>query len=193
MKQLASNFTTFFDKLTRTLERLANHIPQYDLIIQMYKGRYLDEFAKRITNSLRDVYVDIFQFLQRVARVFSGKDGSMYKSYRIPGEADLPENKYRPVIMASLAWQPFDSRFEEILEQMESHRTILKEVLDLDHKRANFEARKEMEHAWEAAKREHYEGEKARMTKVMLLRRLTLRDKNSKQSARRQRSPVWIR
>lgn len=75
--QLASNFTTFFDKLTRTLERLANHIPQYDLVIRMYKGRYLDEFAQRIAYSLGEVYMDIFQFLQSVARVFSKEDGSM--------------------------------------------------------------------------------------------------------------------
>lgn len=159
--QLASNYTTFFDKLTRALERLAQHLPQYDLIIATYKGRYLDDFAQRITASLREVYVDIFQFLQRVAGVFSRKDGSMYGPNRFSGLTNHSENKHRPVVMASLIWQPFDARFDEILQQMQSHRTILKEVVDLDQKRANQEARDKAEKMWEAVDKEHEKAGKA--------------------------------
>jgi DNA anti-recombination protein RmuC len=70
---------------------------------------------------------------------------------------DFPENKHRPLVIASLTWQPFDSRFEEILQRMESHRTLLKEVLDLDYKRITLEAHEKMEREWEAAKTKRYE------------------------------------
>ncbi|KAH6714527.1 hypothetical protein BKA61DRAFT_673850 [Leptodontidium sp. MPI-SDFR-AT-0119] len=145
--QLASNYATFFDKLTRTLERLAHHLPQYELIVGLYKGRYLDQFAQRITASLREVYVDIFQFLQRVALVFTRKDG---------------KSKHRPVVMASLVWKPFDACFDEILQQMESHRTVLKEVVELDQIRSNVEARDRAEKGWEAMGSVHHDAGKAR-------------------------------
>jgi hypothetical protein len=84
------------------------------------------------------------------------------KSYQLACKTDLIGNKHRPVVIASLLWQPFDSRFEEILQRMESHRTILKEVLDLNHKRTTLEAHEKMEREWEAAKAERREAEKAR-------------------------------
>ncbi|KAL2075301.1 hypothetical protein VTL71DRAFT_244 [Oculimacula yallundae] len=145
--QLASNYATFFDKLTRTLERLSHHIPQYELIVGLYNGRYLDQFAQRITVSLREVYVDIFQFLQRVARVFTRRDG---------------KTKYRPVVVTSLIWKPFDACFDEILQQMESHRTVLKEVVELDQIRSSVEARDRAERGWTEIASEHHDAEKAR-------------------------------
>ena len=105
--------------------------------------------------------MDIFQFLQRVARVFSRKDGGMYGSNRFAGLTNHSENKHRLVVMTSLIWQPFDARFDEILQQMESHRTILKEVVDLDQKRANQEARDKAEEMWKAADKEHEKSGKA--------------------------------
>lgn len=43
----------------------------------MYKDRYLDKFVKGILDPIKEVYINMFQFLQRVARIFSRKDGSM--------------------------------------------------------------------------------------------------------------------
>ncbi|OCL03838.1 hypothetical protein AOQ84DRAFT_137126 [Glonium stellatum] len=145
--QLASNYTTFFDKLTLNFERLAHQLPQHDLIVQLYKGSHRNEFTERVKASLEDVYVDTFQFLQSIARVFIRKDGKY---------------KHRPLVMASLAWQPFDTRFDEMLERMELHRNVLKEVVQLDQIHAAIGERERTEKARQEEEKERLAAVKAR-------------------------------
>ena len=44
-----------------------------------------------------------------------------------------PDVKRAPVIMAKLFWQPFNTRFGSLLEQLSTHRNILKDELQLAH------------------------------------------------------------
>lgn len=74
--QLASNYTTFFDKLTRNLERFAQQFFQYDLLASLCKRAQPNEYIELVKSSLQDIYSNIFQFLRCVARVLTRKDGS---------------------------------------------------------------------------------------------------------------------
>jgi hypothetical protein len=73
--QLASNFTTFFEKLTQTVEKLAVILPQYEEVLGSI-GSLKNTASQRLRNSLVRFYVDLFDFFQAVARVFSKQDGS---------------------------------------------------------------------------------------------------------------------
>ena len=72
--QLASNYTTFFEKLTQTLDRLAQKLPIYD---EIAKHESLWK-SPRLRASLVKVYISIFEFLQSVVRVFTQSDGSKF-------------------------------------------------------------------------------------------------------------------
>lgn len=61
-----------------------------------------------------------------------------------------------------MAWKSFDSRFDEILQQIAFQRTILSEILNLDQANTNFEARKKIDTLAEAAKQANILAEKAR-------------------------------
>lgn len=75
--KLASNFVTFFEKLTKIVERLGAELPQYSLI----EKSFLDMPSDRLRELVCKVYIDIFQFFQSVVRVFTKEDGSKKETY----------------------------------------------------------------------------------------------------------------
>ena len=75
--KLASNFVTFFEKLTKIVERLGAELPQYRLIEKWC----LNMPSDKLQESACKVYIDIFQFFQSVVRVFTKEDGSKKDVY----------------------------------------------------------------------------------------------------------------
>jgi hypothetical protein len=94
-QQLASNFTTFFEMLVNTLERLTHSLPQYDLILELCKTMPSSQLTDRIKGSVRKVYENLFTFLQSVASIFTKKDGSSKRGFQT----------------SSLAYQAYPYRF----------------------------------------------------------------------------------
>ncbi|KAF2200065.1 hypothetical protein GQ43DRAFT_90178 [Delitschia confertaspora ATCC 74209] len=112
--QLASNFTTFFEKLSKLIEKLTATLPQYAEFYQtLCSGDR--SFSPRLSNSLVRFYVDMLEFFQAVARVFSRPNGKLKRS---------------PTVIADLLWRPFDLRFEDILERMKFHQGVLRDELN---------------------------------------------------------------
>lgn len=72
--QLASNYVTFFEKLANTLQRLGGVIPQYDILLDLWKKENVQP-SPRLRASLINVYRDLFQFFKGVTRIFLRKDG----------------------------------------------------------------------------------------------------------------------
>jgi hypothetical protein len=78
--QLANNFGTFFDKLGQIFEELSRKIPAYnDLSELLAKNKVQTQFSDGFLKSLRAFYVDLFEFLKSITRVFSQKNGSMLR------------------------------------------------------------------------------------------------------------------
>jgi hypothetical protein len=93
--QLASNFTTFFEKLAGTLEQIGRALPEYRFLLNILHGMYANNRNKvkplsqirtaqsfslsvRIEMSICTLYKDILRFLLAVIRVFTKKDGCEY-------------------------------------------------------------------------------------------------------------------
>ncbi|PSN59982.1 hypothetical protein BS50DRAFT_681838 [Corynespora cassiicola Philippines] len=114
--QLASNFHEFFDKLTKTLERLADALPWYeDLALTLKRDKHY-RVSSRLISSLTKIYVDILTFFQSVVRVFTKRDTSQ---------------RSKPMILTSLFWKPFDARFQDVLDDMTYHKKLLKAEFSL--------------------------------------------------------------
>lgn len=145
--QLASNYASFFDKLTQSLARLGHYLPQGQIIEQIYRSQHRQQFPEHVKNALCQVYVDIFEFLQNVARVFTKNDGKY---------------KHRPRVAFGLAWKPFSARFDDILQQLGRNASILKDVVNLDQIQASVKEREEAAKEREAAEKERVAAEKER-------------------------------
>jgi hypothetical protein len=76
--QLASNFGTFFEKLCGVLERLAARLPRYEEVFQSLAPN-TTTVTSRLSSSFGQLYADLFELFEAVARVFSSKDGSKYR------------------------------------------------------------------------------------------------------------------
>jgi hypothetical protein len=72
--QLASNFVTFFEKLSGMLESLSTSMPQYAEILALV----MQTPSERLKISIRHYYVDLFDIFRSIARVFTKRDGGMY-------------------------------------------------------------------------------------------------------------------
>lgn len=125
--KLASNFVTFFEKLTTLLERLAMLMPDYAEVLEMsMQGNH--QISDRLRSSLKDLYIDLLGFLTAVASVFTQKSGSRLPAFQNSGTQLTiysSESKSRPVVVGTLLWQPFDIRFEYFLKRLELHNQVL--------------------------------------------------------------------
>ena len=125
--KLASNFVTFFEKLTALLERLAMLMPDYAEVLEIsMQGNH--QISDRLRSSLQDLYVDLFGFLTAVASAFTRKSGSRLPAFKIFGTLLTnysSESKSRPVVVGTLLWQPFDTKFENFLRRLELHNQVL--------------------------------------------------------------------
>jgi len=71
--QIASNYASFFEKLTEILGRLTDEFPYYGEIAQQYKD---SPMPNRLKKSITDIYTSLLRFLQSLLRVFTKNDGS---------------------------------------------------------------------------------------------------------------------
>jgi hypothetical protein len=69
---LASNFNSFFEKLTEILEQLSEKLPHYNELVLLAPRDISVNFRHSITR----LYCDLFEFFKATARVFTQKDGS---------------------------------------------------------------------------------------------------------------------
>ncbi|OCL08347.1 hypothetical protein AOQ84DRAFT_42671 [Glonium stellatum] len=141
--QLASNFVTFFEKLVTVLERLIESFPQYAMIADLCK----DKVSTRMKSHLENVYLDIFQFFQSVARVFTNSRGGLRKT---------------PIVIGELLWKPFNVRFDEVLGRMAHHRDLVNSELDIIRAQAANDAEAAAAHERSLEAKERYEAEKSR-------------------------------
>ncbi|KAL9121120.1 MAG: hypothetical protein Q9187_002326 [Circinaria calcarea] len=131
--QLASNYVVFFEKLTKVIERVAAALPQYEQFMEIFGSGA----SERLKTSLCQVYVDLFEFFEGVARVFTKKNGTV---------------KRTPVVIGELFWKPFDSRFQDTLDKFEFHQELVKGEVTLSHYKLSQDAREaEAEERQEAA------------------------------------------
>ncbi|OAL43415.1 hypothetical protein IQ07DRAFT_685759 [Pyrenochaeta sp. DS3sAY3a] len=108
--KLAENYTSFFSKVAKTLDRIVQVLPHYSQVANLStKGP-----SASLRSSLCTVYKDLLRFCQSLLRVFSKEDGKSKHSVRIA---------------TGLMWKPFDTRFEEILDDFRFHADIVKSEL----------------------------------------------------------------
>ncbi|KAI1320331.1 hypothetical protein F5Y16DRAFT_405634 [Xylariaceae sp. FL0255] len=118
--QLASHFTTFFEKLCQTIESLTARLPRYEELYNSLKA-HNGQINQRLKESMQSLYVTLFEFFEAVSRVFSNKHGKV---------------KRTPQVVADLLWKPFDMRFQVILKKIDFHRGIVKEEFQTAHQEA---------------------------------------------------------
>ncbi|KEZ45185.1 hypothetical protein SAPIO_CDS2639 [Scedosporium apiospermum] len=120
--QLASNYGTFFEKMTKMLSSLTDELPQYGELLDLcqHRGPDTEDEANtlRVQAHIVLIYKDMFAVLHTAARIFAKSDGKMKK---------------KAVVVGSLLWKPFESRFGELLVQMRGHRRFIFEQLVLWH------------------------------------------------------------
>lgn len=81
MAQLASNYSSFFERFTQILSALADSLPQYDQLLHLCKVQghngndKLDPNVLRMRAHIQLVYEDIFEILQVAAGIFTKPDG----------------------------------------------------------------------------------------------------------------------
>ncbi|KAF2177985.1 hypothetical protein K469DRAFT_754797 [Zopfia rhizophila CBS 207.26] len=110
MFKLANNYTSFFSKLTKTLDRITHVLPHYDQVaVLCAKGP-----SRRLQSSLCKVYEDLLRFCQSVVRVFTKENGEAKRSVRVA---------------TGLLWKPFDARFDELLDDFKFHADLVKSEL----------------------------------------------------------------
>ena len=150
--QMASNYASFFDKLTQSLSLLGHQLPQVETLVCLstrYHGVNLEDSLK---DALVEVYVGVFEFLTSIARVFTGRNGK-YKN--------------RATISFGVAWKPFNIRFDEILQRVSDAATKIKDMVALNELRASIEEREKAEQERQAAVRDRTAAAKARVDDEM--------------------------
>ncbi|KAJ2991441.1 hypothetical protein NUW58_g2512 [Xylaria curta] len=107
--QLASNFVTFFDKLTTLLESLSIAMNQY---AEVFSFCLADPGLRQsqVPAILGAIYEDILQIFKQAIRVFTKSDRSV---------------KPTVMIIANLMWKPFNSRFHDQLGRLSAHHNEL--------------------------------------------------------------------
>ncbi|ORY05553.1 hypothetical protein BCR34DRAFT_604476 [Clohesyomyces aquaticus] len=116
IRLIASNFSTFFDKLANTLDRLGFELPVYSSLTEFWRQENIQP-SSRIREALCKVYKDLFLFFQATARIFLRKDGN---------------SRNTSLIVLDLFWKPYDARFKDLEESMNLHREVLSAYLDLE-------------------------------------------------------------
>lgn len=113
--KLASNFSSFFEKLTDVLKRLSLELTVYEQFVKLQDT----SLSPRLENALRTIYGDLFVFLSTIVRIFSKKKGAAKNRFFVSGK---------------LCWKPFDS-FDDILQKFHMHADLFKDEVLLEQLR----------------------------------------------------------
>ncbi|KAL1850418.1 hypothetical protein Daus18300_012952 [Diaporthe australafricana] len=111
--QLAGQFVSFFEKLCNVVETLNARLPRYQ---ELYDSLVKQPAAwcPSLQCAFQRLYCHLFEFYGAVARIFSKKCGKLRRT---------------PFVVTSLMWQPFDTRFQNILEKIKFDQNVVKEEL----------------------------------------------------------------
>ncbi|KAF3025563.1 hypothetical protein E8E14_011236 [Neopestalotiopsis sp. 37M] len=131
---LASNFSSFLDKLLAMFEKIGDRLPGY----AEYYRRVLDRHvfgqsglanpkidikkipkfeSTRVLKVLSYIYKDLLQFCQEACRLFDTKRRGV---------------RHTSISIADIFWKPFDARFKNILERIETHQALFLGEIQLE-------------------------------------------------------------
>ncbi|CZR57679.1 uncharacterized protein PAC_07568 [Phialocephala subalpina] len=141
--KLASNYTTFFERVIALIDCLRISFNQYEYISEVLKRSFTravadDRSLARVEAALRNVYTDLFDFFLRVANIFKRRDGS---------------SRNRALVIGKLAWKPFDVRFDDILQSLEKHRETICLELHIAEMEKESEERTKDQQEWVEAQK----------------------------------------
>ncbi|KAI0151835.1 hypothetical protein GGR57DRAFT_503760 [Xylariaceae sp. FL1272] len=109
---LAAGLPSFYEKTITVVEHFAESFPQYGALIQTFKGKP----PARIRHHLQDVYKNIFEFLRVVTRIFTASSGKIRRP---------------PALIATTFWTPFEAKFGQIINRLNSHRKFISEEIEI--------------------------------------------------------------
>ncbi|KAI0543806.1 hypothetical protein F4679DRAFT_592262 [Xylaria curta] len=114
--KLASNYVTFFEKLSNSLEKIAEKLPRchdkFLLFVHSEEEKRtvaIKKASTRLQSSLVRVYIGFLNYFQAVVEVFTKSDG-------VPRGA--------VTVVRKLFLKPFDVRFREFLGSIDEHFRI---------------------------------------------------------------------
>ncbi|ETS79334.1 hypothetical protein PFICI_09187 [Pestalotiopsis fici W106-1] len=123
---LASNFSSFLDKLLAMFEKIGDRLPGYAeyyrrLLTRQVLGNTELDIPKfestRVVKVLSYIYTDLVQFCQEACQVFGTKKRGI---------------RYKAVAIADIFWKPFDVRFKSLLERIETHQALFLSEMQLE-------------------------------------------------------------
>lgn len=124
---------SFFEKLENVFERLNRSIPVYQELSALFQRLNAEvNVSSEFSSSLQAFYVDLLEIFRGIARIFTKKTGSKWNRFQsqLPHGLMLIELRSNPVVVGQLLWQPFEVRFSDILQRLESHQGILRFEMD---------------------------------------------------------------
>lgn len=80
LPKLASEFTQFFDRILRMVERITKAFPDFETYHSLYSGN------PRLHQTLVHIYIDILAFWGQISNIFlkRGKDGTCTNNFCYP-------------------------------------------------------------------------------------------------------------
>ncbi|KAM5357150.1 hypothetical protein ACJZ2D_016563 [Fusarium nematophilum] len=108
--QMASNFTTLFEKIENMLLRMTSTLPDFTMFLEVIARRTSQQAAAafpRLVKALGYIYGDILEFCHRVCKLLSGS-----------------EIVSRIKFFGKMAFIPFETHFQEIIEKFELHSQL---------------------------------------------------------------------
>ncbi|KAJ4152231.1 hypothetical protein NW765_017740 [Fusarium oxysporum] len=112
--QLASNYTSFFEKLTDLLAEVGRIVPRFKDLAELVCDHSLA--SQRVKAAIQGFYTDLFALYQAVALVFTKKSGKRKKTHQVIGH---------------LMWTPFESRFQNIVSKIKHHGKAIEDELHI--------------------------------------------------------------
>jgi archaellum biogenesis protein FlaJ (TadC family) len=83
-------------------------LPRFEKIDKLAKNNFSDMFR----DTLKTIYIDLFELFTAIARIFTKADGSLHST---------------PTVVWKLSWQPFTERFANFLDRLSHHASVLNE------------------------------------------------------------------
>ncbi|KAK7427391.1 hypothetical protein QQZ08_006160 [Neonectria magnoliae] len=129
---LGTNFNDFLEKIVSMFEKLSDRLPGYaeyhERIVKRWEkilanNDQLEAYEARrlrMAKSLSYIYADIMQFCQECCKIFSTKKGGA---------------RYKRYMIADVFWKPFDMRFSDILDRLQSHQALFNNEMQLEESR----------------------------------------------------------
>ncbi|KAI0972800.1 hypothetical protein F4678DRAFT_460361 [Xylaria arbuscula] len=137
--QLAAGLPSFFEKTIAVVEHFAESFPQYGALAKLFEGQP----PTRIRQHLQDVYKDIFEFLRVVTRIFTASNGKIRRP---------------PALIATTIWTPFEAKFGQIINRLNSHRNFISEEIEILQLEKTYRLEQDVARERQFAKVERREG-----------------------------------